>query len=126
MKKKVMSVFFQLAWAALLVISLLYPRSGAPILVGASVWVSMLPRLAACCAVRCRVVRRRSAREEVRAALIKFRAHPRKTRAYMGYQAAYCSVPGVFGMGDHPGVLYLLTLVLYQIARAQLHEPMAA
>ncbi|EBX9764004.1 peptidase, partial [Salmonella enterica subsp. enterica serovar Chester] len=26
MKKKVMSVFFQLAWAALLVISLLYPR----------------------------------------------------------------------------------------------------
>lgn len=25
MKKKVMSVFFQLAWAALLVISLLYP-----------------------------------------------------------------------------------------------------
>nr|WP_302422281.1 DNZ54_00345 family protein [uncultured Citrobacter sp.] len=40
MKKKVMSVFFQLAWAALLVISLLYPRSGAPVLVGASVWVS--------------------------------------------------------------------------------------
>ena len=31
MKKKVMSVFFQLAWAALLVISLLYPRSGAPV-----------------------------------------------------------------------------------------------
>lgn len=60
MKKKVMSVFFQLAWAALLVISLLYPRSGAPVLVGASVWVVMLPRLAACCAVRCRVVRRRS------------------------------------------------------------------
>lgn len=27
MKKKVMSVFFQLAWAALLVISLLYPRT---------------------------------------------------------------------------------------------------
>lgn len=40
MKKKVMSVFFQLAWAALLVISLLYPRSVAPVLVGASVWVS--------------------------------------------------------------------------------------
>ena len=31
MEKKVMSVFFQLAWAALLVISLLYPRSGTPV-----------------------------------------------------------------------------------------------
>lgn len=59
MKKKVMSVFFQLAWAALLVISLLYPRSGAPVLVGASVRVSCFLALAACCAVRCRVVRRR-------------------------------------------------------------------
>ncbi|MBJ4525232.1 peptidase, partial [Salmonella enterica subsp. enterica serovar Typhimurium] len=53
MKKKVMSVFFQLAWAALLVISLLYPRSGAPVLVGASVWVSCFLAwlLAALCAV---------------------------------------------------------------------------
>ncbi|MEE3998677.1 hypothetical protein [Salmonella enterica] len=52
-------------------------------------------------------------------------AHPVKPVRYMGYQAAYCSVPGVFGMGDHL-VFYLLTLVLYQIARSQLHEPMAA
>lgn len=53
MKKKVMSVFFQLAWAALLVISLLYPRSGAPVLVGASVWVScfLAQAFAALCAV---------------------------------------------------------------------------
>lgn len=105
MKKKVMSVFFQLAWAALLVISLLYPRSGAPVLVGASVWVSCFLAwlLAALCAVGWFAGDR--AREEVRAALIKFRAHPRKTRAYMGYQTAYCSVPGVFWMGEHPGVL---------------------
>ena len=50
MKKKVMSVFFQLAWTALLVISLLYPRSGAPVLVGASVWVSCF---LAGCLLRC-------------------------------------------------------------------------
>lgn len=43
----------------------------------------------------------------------------------MGNQAAYCSVHGVFGMVITT-VFYLLTLVLYQIARAQLHEPMAA
>lgn len=76
MKKKVISVFFQLAWAALLVISLFYPRSGAPVLVGASVWVSCILAwlLAALCAVGWFAGDR--ARDEVRAASLKFRSTP--------------------------------------------------
>ena len=125
MKKKVMSVFFQLAWVALLVISLLYPRSGAPGLVGASVWVSCFLAwlLAALCTVGWFAGDR--ARDEVRVALLKFRAYPVKpVRTWVIRLLIVLCL--AFSGWMITLVFYLLTLVLYQIARAQLHEPMAA
>ncbi|MHG42464.1 peptidase, partial [Salmonella enterica] len=115
MKKKVMSVFFQLAWAALLVISLLYPRSVAPVLVGASVWVSCFLAwlLAALCAVGWFAGDR--ARDEVRAALLKFRAHPVKpVRTWVIRLLIVLCL--AFSGWVITLVFYLLTLVLYQIA----------
>lgn len=125
MKQKIMSILFQLAWAALLVISLLYPRSGAPFLVGASVQVSCLLAwmLAALCAVGWFAGDR--ARDEVRAALLKFREYPVKPVRTWAIRLliVLCLT---FSGWVITLVFYLLTLVLYQIARAQLHEPMAA
>lgn len=125
MKKKVMSVFFQQAWVALLVISLIYPRSGAPVLVGASVWVSCILAwlLAALCAVGWFAGDR--ARNEVRAALMKFRAHPVKPVRTWAIRLLIVLCLAFSG-SVITLVFYLLTLVLYQIVRAQLHEPMAA
>ncbi|EHM50727.1 DNZ54_00345 family protein [Yokenella regensburgei] len=125
MKKKLMSLFFQLAWVALLVISLFYPRSVAPVLVGASVQVSCVLAwlLAALCAVGWFAGGR--GRDEVRAALLKFRARPVKpVRTWaMRLLIVMCLA---FSGWVIALVFYLLTLVLYQIARAQLHEPVAA
>ncbi|HCQ4972830.1 TPA: peptidase [Salmonella enterica] len=108
-----------------MVISLLYPRSVAPVLVGASVWVSCFLAwlLAALCAVGWFAGDR--ARDEVRAALLKFRAHPVKpVRTWVIRLLIVLCL--AFSGWVITLVFYLLTLVLYQIARAPLHEPMAA
>ncbi|EIV5058319.1 peptidase [Salmonella enterica] len=102
-----------------------YPRSGAPVLVGASVWVSCFLAwlLAALCAVGWFAGDR--ARDEVRAALLKFRAHHVKpVRTWVIRLLIVLCL--AFSGWVITLVFYLLTLVLYQIARAQLHEPMAA
>ncbi|MBJ6559943.1 DNZ54_00345 family protein [Enterobacter hormaechei] len=125
MKKKVISVFFQLAWAALLVISLFYPRSGAPVLVGASVWVSCILAwlLAALCAVGWFAGDR--ARDEVRVASLKFREHPVKPMRTWAIRLLIVLCLAFSGWVITL-VFYLLTLVLYQIARVHLHEATAA
>ena len=125
MKKKVISVFFQLAWAALLVISLFYPRSGAPVLVGASVWVSCILAwlLAALCAVGWFAGDR--ARDEVRAASLKFREHPVKPMRTWAIRLLIVLCLAFSGWVITL-VCYLLTPVLYQIARVHLHEATAA
>lgn len=125
MKKKIMNALFQLLWVVLLVAGLLYPRSGVPVLVAALIWVScsLAWLLAALCAAGWFAGGR--ARAEVWVALLKFKSHPLKpVRAWVTRLliVACLALSGwVVTL-----VFYLLTLVLYQIARAQSHNPVAA
>ncbi|EAO5662839.1 peptidase [Salmonella enterica] len=125
MKKKITSVFFQLLWVVLLVAGLLYPRSGAPVLVTALIWVScsLAWLLAALCTVGWFAGER--AREEVRAALLKFKSHPLKPVRTWATRLLIVACLALSGWVVTL-VFYLLTLVLYQIARAQSHDPAAA
>lgn len=125
MKKKVMSVFFPADMGCAVGYQ---PAVSAQRCAGSGWCVClgvMLPRLAACCAVRCRGFAGDRARDEVRAALLKFRAHPVKpVRTWVIRLLIVLCL--AFSGWVITLVFYLLTLVLYQIARAQLHEPMAA
>ncbi|WP_213715012.1 DNZ54_00345 family protein [Cedecea lapagei] len=125
MKKKFMRVFFPMVWAAILVISLLYPRSGAPVLVGASVQVMcILAWLMAAFAV-IGWAAGEGPRNQVRAALMKFRMQPVKPVRTWTVRLLIVACLAISGWAITL-VFYLLTLVLYQIARAQLHKPVTA
>lgn len=125
MKKKIMSMFFKLVWVVLLVAGLLYPRSGVPVLVGAAVWVSCFLAwlLAALCIVGWFTGER--VRDEVRAALLKFKSHPAKpVRTWaMRLLIVLCLA---FSGWMITLVFYLLTVALYQIARVQTYESVVA
>ena len=125
MKNKVMNVIFQLAWAALLVITLCFPRSAAPVVLAALVWVACFLSwlVAVICAVGWFVGGR--ARKEVLAALALFKKKPRKPVRSWGTRLLI-----VLGLACSGWVItlvfYLITLVMYQIARVQLAEPVVA
>ncbi|NBJ29603.1 peptidase [Citrobacter sp. DNRA3] len=125
MKKKIMNALFQLLWVVLLVAGLLYPRSGAPVLVAALIWVSCFLAwlLAVFCAVGWFAGER--ARAEVRAALHKFKSHPLKPVRTWTTRLLIVACLALSGWVVTL-VFYLLTLVLYQITRAQSHDPAAA
>ena len=125
MKNKVMNVIFQLAWVALLVITLCFPRSAAPVVLAALVWVAcfLCWLIALVCAVGWFAGGR--AREEVLAAMALFNKKPRKPVRSWGARLLI-----VLGLACSGWVItlvfYLLTLVMYQIARVQLAEPVVA
>ena len=125
MKSKVMNVILQLAWLALLVITLCFPRSAAPVVLAALVWVACFLSwlVAVACAVGWFAGGR--AREEVLAALELFKKMPRKP--VRSWDTRLLIVLGLACSGwVITLVLYLLTLVMYQIARVQLAEPVVA
>ncbi|EGB6219175.1 TPA: peptidase [Citrobacter freundii] len=125
MRKKIMNVLFQLLWVVLLVAGLLYPRSGAPVLVAALIWVSCsLGWLLAALGAAGWFAGER-ARAEVRAALLKFKSHPLKPVRTWATRLLIVACLALSGWVVTL-VFYLLTLVLYQIARAQSHDPVAA
>lgn len=125
MKKKILNALFHLLWVVLLVAGLLYPRSGAPVLVAALIWVScsLAWLLAVLFAVGWFAGER--ARAEVRAALLKFKSHQLKPVRTWATRLLIVACLALSGCGVTL-VFYLLTLVLYQIARAQSYDPVAA
>ncbi|MBU4680490.1 peptidase [Cedecea davisae] len=125
MKKKFMSMFFQIVWAALLVLSLLYPRSGAPVLVGASVQVACILAWLMAAFAAIGWAAGEVPRNQVRASLMKFRMQPVKPVRTWAVRLLIVACLAISGWAITL-VFYLLTLVLYQIARAQFHKPVTA
>ncbi len=106
MKKKVMSVFFPVGMGCAVgnqpaVSAQRCAGSGWCVCLG--VMLPRLAQLAALCAVGWFAGDR--ARDEVRAALIKFRAHPVKPVRTWAIRLLIVLCLAFFGMGDHPGVL---------------------
>ncbi|HEP1897475.1 TPA: peptidase [Kluyvera cryocrescens] len=125
MKNKVMNVIFQLAWVALLVITLCFPRSAAPVVLAALVWVAcfFFWLIAVVCAVGWFAGGR--AREEVLGALALLKKIPSNPVRRWGTRLLI--ILGLACSGWFITlVFYHLTLVMYQIARVQLAEPVVA
>lgn len=125
MKSRVMNVIFQLAWLALLVITLFFPRSAAPVVLAALVWVVcfLCWLIALVCAVGWFAGGR--ARDEVLEGLKIFKKLPRKPVRSWGMRLVIVLALACSGWVITL-VFYLLTLVMYQIARVQLAEPVVA
>lgn len=125
MKKKIMNVFFQIAWVALLMVALLYPRSSAPVLVAAAVWVmSLLTWALTLCGVL-GAIAGGTAKQSLNESLRKFFTAPDKPLLswLMKILIVVCLAWSGWVITL---VFYLLTLLVYRVARSQLSETAAA
>ncbi|HCO5753571.1 DNZ54_00345 family protein [Leclercia sp. Colony189] len=125
MKKKLMNVFFQIAWVVLLMAALFYPRSSAPVLVVAAVWVmSLLTWALTLCGVL-GAIAGGSAKQSIKELLRKFFAAPDKPLLswLMKILIVVCLAWSGWVITL---VFYLLTLLVYRVARSQLSETAAA
>ncbi|MBU5667824.1 DNZ54_00345 family protein [Enterobacteriaceae bacterium S32_ASV_15] len=125
MKKKIMNVFFQIAWVALLMAALFYPRSSAPVLVAAAVWVmSLLTWVLALCGVL-GAIAGGAAKQSLNESLSKFFTAPDKP--LLSWLMKILIVVCLAWSGwIITLVFYLLTLLVYRVARSQLAETAAA
>ncbi|CZX54646.1 DNZ54_00345 family protein [Enterobacter hormaechei subsp. steigerwaltii] len=125
MKKKIMNVFFQIAWVALLMAALFYPRSSAPVLVAAAVWVmSLLTWALTLCGVL-GAIAGGTAKQSLNESLRKFFTAPDKPLLswLMKILIVVCLAWSGWVITL---VFYLLTLLVYRVARSQLSETAAA
>ncbi|EOI5714399.1 DNZ54_00345 family protein [Cronobacter turicensis] len=125
MKKKIMNVFFQIAWVALLMAALFYPRSSAPVLVAAAVWVmSLLTWALILCGVL-GAIAGGAAKQSLNESLRKFFTAPDKPLLswLMKILIVVCLAWSGWVITL---VIYLLTLLVYRVARSQLSETAAA
>ncbi|MDI7660233.1 DNZ54_00345 family protein [Cronobacter universalis] len=125
MKKKIMNVFFQIAWVALLMAALFYPRSSAPVLVAAAVWVmSLLTWALTLCGVL-GAIAGGAAKQSLNESLRKFFTAPDKPLLswLMKILIVVCLAWSGWVITL---VIYLLTLLVYRVARSQLSEKAAA
>lgn len=125
MKKKIMNVFFQIAWVVLLMASLFYPRSSAPVLVAAAVWVmSLLTWSLTLCGVL-GAIAGGTAKQSLNESLRKFFTAPDKPLLswLMKILIVVCLAWSGWVITL---VFYLLTLLVYRVARSQLSETAAA
>lgn len=121
MKKKVMNVFFQIAWVALLMVALFYPRSSVPVVVAAAVWVmSLLTWALTLCGVF-GAIAGGAAKQSITEPLRKFFAAPDKPLLswLMKILIVVCLAWSGWVITL---VFYLLTLLVYRVARSQLSE----
>jgi hypothetical protein len=119
MKKKFFTVFFQVAWAVLLVAALFYPRSSAPVLVVSFIWVmSLLTWALTACGVF-GVIAGGAAKQAIMEPLKKFFAAPDKPLFswMMKVLIILCLARSGWVITL---VFYLLTLMVYRVARSQL------
>ncbi|EOC0576590.1 DNZ54_00345 family protein [Cronobacter sakazakii] len=125
MKMKIMNVFFQIAWVALLMAALLYLRSSAPVLVAAAVWVmSLLTWALTLCGVL-GAIAGGTAKQSLNESLRKFFTAPDKPLLswLMKILIVVCLAWSGWVITL---VFYLLTLLVYRVARSQLSETAAA
>lgn len=125
MKKKIMNVFFQISWVVLLMAALLYPRSSAPVLVAAAVWVmSLLTWALTLCGVL-GAIAGGTAKQSLNESLRKFFTAPDKPLLswLMKILIVVCLAWSGWVITL---VFYLLTLLVYRVARSQLSETAAA
>jgi len=125
MKKKIMNVFFQIAWVVLLMAALFYPRSSAPVLVAAAVWVmSLLTWALTLCGVLGTIAGGK-AKQSLNESLRKFFTAPDKPLLswLMKILIVVCLAWSGWVITL---VFYLLTLLVYRVARSQLSETAAA
>lgn len=125
MKKKIMNVLFQIAWVALLMAALFYPRSNAPALVAAAVWVmSLLIWALALCGVL-GAIAGGAAKQSLKESLSKFFTVPDKPLLswLMKILIVVCLAWSGWVITL---VFYLLTLLVYRVALSQLSETAAA
>lgn len=125
MKKKIMNVFFQIAWVVLLMAALFYPRSSAPFLVAAAVWVmSLLTWALTLCGVL-GAIAGGTAKQSLNESLRKFFTAPDKPLLswLMKILIVVCLAWSGWVITL---VFYLLTLLVYRVARSQLSETAAA
>ncbi|HBN7126151.1 TPA: peptidase [Escherichia coli] len=125
MKKKIMNVFFQIAWVVLLMAALFYPRSSAPVLVAAAVWVmSLLTWSLTLCGVL-GAIAGGTAKQSLNESLRKFFTAPDKPLLswLMKILIVVCLAWSGWVITL---VFYLLTLLVYRVARSQLSETAAA
>ncbi|ELY6402209.1 DNZ54_00345 family protein [Cronobacter sakazakii] len=119
MKKKIMNVFFQIAWVVLLMAALFYPRSSAPVLVAAAVWVmSLLTWALTLCGVL-GAIAGGTAKQSLNESLRKFFTAPDKPLLswLMKILIVVCLAWSGWVITL---VFYLLTLLVYRVARSQL------
>ena len=125
MKKKIMNVFFQIAWVVLLMAALFYPRSSAPVLVAAAIWVmSLLTWALTLCGVL-GAIAGGTAKQSINESLRKFFTAPDKPLLswLMKILIVVCLAWSGWVITL---VFYLLTLLVYRLARSQLSESAAA
>ena len=125
MKKKIMNVFFQISWVVLLMAALLYPRSSAPVLVAAAVWVmSLLTWALTLCGVL-GAIAGGTAKQSLNESLRKFFTAPDKPLLswLMKILIVVCLAWSGWVITL---VFYLLTLLVYRVARSQLSETASA
>lgn len=125
MKKKIMNVFFQITWVVLLMAALFYPRSSAPVLVAAAVWVmSLLTWALTLCGVL-GAIAGGTAKQSLNESLRKFFTAPDKPLLswLMKILIVVCLAWSGWVITL---VFYLLTLLVYRVARSQLSETAAA
>ncbi|HAV2028534.1 TPA: peptidase [Enterobacter cloacae] len=125
MKKKIMNVFFQITWVVLLMAALFYPRSSAPVLVAAAVWVmSLLTWALTLCGVL-GAIAGGTAKQSLNESLRKFFTAPDKPLLswLMKILIVVCLAWSGWVITL---VFYLLTLLVYRVARSQLSETTAA
>lgn len=125
MKKKIMNVFFQSTWVVLLMAALFYPRSSAPVLVAATVWVmSLLTWALTLCGVL-GAIAGGTAKQSLNESLRKFFTAPDKPLLswLMKILIVVCLAWSGWVITL---VFYLLTLLVYRVARSQLSKTAAA
>lgn len=125
MKKKIMNVFFQITWVVLLMAALFYPRSSAPVLVAAAVWVmSLLTWALTLCGVL-GAIAGGTAKQSLNESLRKFFTAPDKP--LLSWLMKILIVDCLAWSGwVITLVFYLLTLLVYRVARSQLSKTAAA
>lgn len=124
MKKKLFTVLFQVVWVVLLMASLFYPRSSAPVLVVSFIWVmSLLTWALIACGVLS-VMAGGAARQAIMEPLKKFFTTPDKP--VLSWVMKVLIIISLACSGwVITLVFYLLTLLVYRVARSQLAEAVA-
>lgn len=121
MKNKIMNVLFQIAWVVLLMAALFYPRSIAPVLVVAAIWVmSILTWALSLCGV-VGVIAGGAARHAIKEPLKKFFTTPDKPLLSWSMKILVIVCLAWSGW-VLTLVIYVLTVLVYRVVRSQFSE----